>query len=128
MMTEKRMRKGATLSREVENFNPVIIEGMKDADQGLLCWGSTFGVCREVATALGLRLVQPIVLSPFPLEGVKVATDGVKRLIAVEENAEGQLAMLFARNGIRIDHHIRRYDGRPFSVEDLEARVREALV
>lgn len=127
MMTEKRMRKGATLAREIENLNPVVIGGKKDADQGILCWGSTLGVCREVATGLDLRLVQPIVLSPFPLEGVKAATVGMKRLIAVEENSDGQLAMLFARHGIRIDHHIRRYDGRPFSVEDLEARIREAL-
>ena len=35
--------------------------------------------------------------------------------------------MLLARHGIRPDSHIRRYDGRPFAREELEARVREVL-
>jgi len=75
---------------------------------------------------MDLRVVQPIVLAPFPRDRVKAALQGVKRLIAVEENSDGQLAMLFARFGISIDQHIRKYDGRPFSYEELEARVREA--
>ncbi len=127
MMTEKRRRKGASLALEVDKLNPVASGGLADADQALLCWGSTTGVCRELAAAMDLRVVQPIVFSPFPLGRVNDALHGVKKLIAVEENADGQLAMLFARFGISIDKHIRKYDGRPFSYEELEIRVREAL-
>ena len=93
----------------------------------LICWGSPIGVCREVAGSMGLRVVQPVVLSPFPTQLMQDALQGIKRQIVVEENAEGQLAMLLARHGIRPNLHIRRYDGRPFTVEELEARVREAL-
>lgn len=127
MMTEKRRRKGASLAFGVDNLNPVATGGVADADLALLCWGSTVGVCREVAAKIDLRVVQPIVLAPFPRDRVNAALQGVRKLIAVEENADGQLAMLSVRHGISINQHIRKYDGRPFSCEELEARVREVL-
>ena len=126
-MSEKRGRKGSALAEEVLRFKPVESGGVRQSETTLLCWVSTIGVCREVAAGLGLRLVQPVVLSPLPLQALHDALRGTKRLIAVEENAEGQIAMLLARHGIRLDSHIRRYDGRPFAREELEARVREAL-
>jgi len=53
---------------------------------------------------------------------------GVKRVIAVEENATGQLAMLAAQHGIVVDDRILRYDGRPISPEDLLEKVQEVVV
>jgi 2-oxoglutarate ferredoxin oxidoreductase subunit alpha len=47
-------------------------------------------------------------------------------LIAVEENATAQLAALAERHGIITHEKILRYDGRPFTVEDLVLRVTEA--
>ncbi|MCU0632580.1 MAG: 2-oxoacid:acceptor oxidoreductase subunit alpha [Methanolinea sp.] len=127
LMSEKRQRKGAALEEEMARLRPVEIGGEAGSDVALICWGSTVGVCREVAAGMGLLLVQPILLSPLPDREVKDALKGVKRLIAVEENSEGQLAMLLARYGIRVDAHIHRYDGRPFALEELEARVRGVL-
>jgi len=127
LMTEKRQKKGAALAEEVSRLNPVGIEGETGADQTLLCWGSTLGVCREVASRMALRLVQPIVLSPLPEKAVQDALQGAEKLIAVEENSDGQLAMLLARHGIVVDNQIHRYDGRPFALEELEARVKEVL-
>jgi len=71
--------------------------------------------------------VQPIVLSPLPEKAVQDALQGAEKLIAVEENSDGQLAMLLARHGIVVDNQIHRYDGRPFALEELEARVKEVL-
>ncbi len=127
LMSEKRQKKGAALASGISSLNPVVIGGDTGSDSALICWGSTVGVCREVAAALGLRLVQPVVLSPLPEQVLQDALRGTDRQIVVEENAEGQLAMLLARHGIRPDSHIRRYDGRPFTVEELEARAREVL-
>jgi 2-oxoglutarate ferredoxin oxidoreductase subunit alpha len=45
----------------------------------------------------------------------------------VENNATGQLARLVAANGIRVDEKVLRYDGRPFSVEGLEERLKEVV-
>ena len=68
----------------------------------------------------------PIVLAPFPIVQIKKALMGVIRLIAVEENMTAQLATLAERHGIIIHEKILRYDGRPFTVEDLVSRIKEA--
>jgi 2-oxoglutarate ferredoxin oxidoreductase subunit alpha len=124
-MTEKRLRKAATLKQETDALIPVMLYENKDAATALLCWGSTLPVCREVASDRGFRVVQPVVLSPFPVEAIQDALTGVKKLIAVEENAMGQLQMLCARHGIVADAAIRKYDGRPFAVEELARRLKE---
>jgi 2-oxoglutarate ferredoxin oxidoreductase subunit alpha len=46
--------------------------------------------------------------------------------VAVEQNVTAQLARLAAAEGIAVHGRILKYDGRPFAVEELEARVREA--
>jgi 2-oxoglutarate ferredoxin oxidoreductase subunit alpha len=52
---------------------------------------------------------------------------GVERLIAVEENIDGQLSRLVGCHGVRVDARIGKYDGRPFLLEDLERRVGEVI-
>lgn len=126
-MTEKRERKGNFLQQEVNALPSVHLEGTAGNRNTLICWGSTLGVCREVAGNLGLRLVQPIVLEPLPVEALHRALEGPGKVVVVEENVYGQLELLLARNGIRVHGHVRRYDGRPFPLEELEARVREVL-
>ena len=91
----------------------------------LLCWGSVKGVCEEAAAELDLRVVRPVVLAPFPVDQIKKALLGVKRLIVVEENATAQLAALAERHGIITHEKILRYDGRPFTVEDLVLQAKE---
>jgi len=126
-MTEKRLRKAATLKQETDRLTPVMVYGNREAMTALLCWGSILPICREVAGDRDFRVVQPIVLSPFPVEALKDALIGVKKLIAVEENAMGQLQMLCARSGIMVDAAIRKYDGRPFAVEELARRLKEVV-
>jgi 2-oxoglutarate ferredoxin oxidoreductase subunit alpha len=90
----------------------------------LLTWGSCTDVCIEVAGARGLRVVQPVVLWPFPTGALRSALSGADRVVAVEQNITGQLARLAGAEGIRVHDRILKYDGRPFSLEDLEERVR----
>lgn len=126
-MTEKRLRKAASLKKETDALTPVMLHGARDAETALLCWGSTLPVCREVAGDKGWRVVQAVVLSPFPAEALREALTGVKNLVAVEENATGQLQMLCARHGILTHAAIRKYDGRPFTVDELARRLREVV-
>jgi 2-oxoglutarate/2-oxoacid ferredoxin oxidoreductase subunit alpha len=123
LMTKKRCRKWEELAGAMDGYNPVNVEGTAGAPVAILCWGSTRGVCAEVAARLGLRMVQPVVLSPFPTARLKAALEGTKHLICVEENATGQLAALAGRHGIAVDAKCLRYDGRPFTFDDLLARV-----
>jgi 2-oxoglutarate ferredoxin oxidoreductase subunit alpha len=125
-ITKKRLKKWETLISVMQDFPGVIQSGIPDASTALLCWGSTKGVCNEVAAELGLRVIRPIVLAPFPVDQIKKALMGVKRLIVVEENVTAQLAALAERHGIFAHEKILRYDGRPFTVDDLVRRVKEA--
>jgi 2-oxoglutarate ferredoxin oxidoreductase subunit alpha len=127
-MTNKRMRKEEGLTKEMLQYPCVIVSGNPDASTGLLCWGSPKSVCNEIATILGLRVIQPIVLSPFPLVQLQQAVRGVQRLIAVEENSTGQLAALAEQHGIVPDERILRYDGRPFSPDYLIEKISEMII
>ena len=127
-MADKRARKGEELREELDRRLPCISTGgKKDAPVALLCWGSVGNACGEVATDLGLRVIRPVVLSPFPDRQFADACAGVERLIAVEENATGQLVSLVKEHGRNLDDTILKYDGRPFSPEELKRRVQEVL-
>jgi len=125
LMTEKRKRKAQALKGEIDLLECVKTYGMGGARTALLCWGSTLLVCTEVARRYGFGVIQPIVLSPFPEEQLKAAVAGVRILIAVEENADGQLTLLCRQHGIAVDIYVDKLDGRPFSVEELGARLKE---
>lgn len=126
-MQDKRLRKGKYLREELEGLRTVNTYGGDDRSTALLCWGSNKGVCRELAQKLGLKVVQPVVLSPFPENAFRVAMRGVKKLIAVEDNATGQLARLIRNYGFCVDTMILKYDGRPFALDELETRVKETI-
>jgi 2-oxoglutarate ferredoxin oxidoreductase subunit alpha len=73
-------------------------------------------------------VIQPVVLSPFPLIQLQNAIRGVKRLIAVEENSTGQFSILAEQHGIVPDEKILRYDGRPFSPDYLIEKISEMIL
>lgn len=127
LMQNKRLRKEKSLKEELEKLRSVEVYGNKDSSSALLCWGSNKGVCIEVAGKLGLKVIQPLVFSPFPIEKFKEALNGVKKLICVESSARGQLARLLKTYGFNVDENILKYDGRPFSLDELEELVKGAI-
>jgi len=126
-MQDKRLRKEKYLQEELKGFRTVNTYGDGERSTALLCWGSNKGVCKEVAQKLGLKMVQPVVLSPFPEDAFRKAVGGVKKVIVVENNATGQLARLIRNYGFCADAMILKYDGRPFALEELETDVKEAI-
>ena len=66
LMTEKRRKKEAKLKEEMSRYPCVSVRGRSDASTALLCWGSVRNACDEVAARLGLGVIQPVVLWPFP--------------------------------------------------------------
>jgi len=123
MMQDKRLRKEKYLLKDLEQYETVKLYGKKDASTALLFWGSNKGPCVEVGTKLGLRVVQPVVFSPFPSKQFKEALKGVKKIICVENNATGQLADFLKRYDINVDQKVLKYDGRPFTVNELEQKI-----
>lgn len=126
-MQDKRLRKERYLSIDLEGYECVSVYGDKNSSTALLCWGSNKGVCIEVANILGLKVIQPVVMSPFPMKQFLHALKGLDRIIAVENNATGQLAKLVNGYGCSVNASILKYDGRNFSVEELEERVRKVM-
>ncbi|HEX3001928.1 MAG TPA: 2-oxoacid:acceptor oxidoreductase subunit alpha [Methanoregula sp.] len=128
LMAAKRLRKQEALARAMNALPQVNVLGKEGAPVALLCWGSTKGACTEVARELGLRVVQPVVLEPFPATQLRVALDGATKVLCVEENATGQLAAIASEYGIMVDEEIHRYDGRPFTRESLQKHVQELIL
>lgn len=126
-MQDKRLRKEKHLAEELKSFPTVKTYGNEEQTTALLCWGSAKGICVEIAQKLGLKVIQPIVLSPFPEHAFREAIRGIKKLIAVENNATGQLVRLIKAHGIDVDDTILKYDGRPFTLDELEKMVKEKI-
>jgi 2-oxoglutarate/2-oxoacid ferredoxin oxidoreductase subunit alpha len=126
-MAGKRMRKELFLKEGMARYSQVAVTGKTDAATAVLCWGSTSGACTEAGEMLGLRVVRPIVLTPFPVTQMKDALGGVTHLIAVEENTSTQLADLASGFGITVQDRILKFDGRPFTPDELAGKVREVL-
>jgi 2-oxoglutarate ferredoxin oxidoreductase subunit alpha len=126
-LTEKHLRKEPFMLGEIEAVPAVATAGNPDATAALLSWGSNAGICAEVAARLDMRAVQPIVLSPLPVEQLHEALRGVDRIIAVEDNATAQLAAILESSGIAVHDRILRYDGRPHALEELYDRVLEVI-
>ena len=126
-MSDKRQLKGQSLAGDLEGYETVKVFGDEKGKTALLCWGSNKRVCMEVSEKFGTRVVQVLVLWPFPEKRLKDALQGVERLIAVECNSTGQLARLCGFYGIKIDDRILKYDGRPFSLNDLNSELGRKL-
>jgi 2-oxoglutarate ferredoxin oxidoreductase subunit alpha len=117
--------KGLALAKEMDGYETVRVYG--DGKTGLLCWGSNKGVCTEAAEKLGLKVIHALVLSPFPEKRLCDALEGVERIITVECNSTGQLSRLARSYGFDLEERILKYDGRPFSLEELEAEIRKVI-
>jgi len=127
---DKRLRKVRALVREMGRPS---VYGPRGADIGLLCWGSTYGACREAIDLLrrdgySVAMVHFTDLWPFPARAVESLLSRYLRLIDVEGNATAQLAhLLRAETGMSVDATILRYDGRPFSPSAIAKRVKEEI-
>ncbi len=129
---DKRYRKIETFKRELEErFNyymPVKVYGEPDAEIAIVGWGSTKGVILDLLELLSedginAKFVQIRFAYPFPTEAVKSALGDAKLKIIVENNFDGLMEGLIRENAlIEMDYSIRKYDGRPFSLEYLYDR------
>lgn len=118
-MQEKRLRKGKYLIEELEKYKCVEVFGNKESKTALVCWGSNKGVCVEAGESLGLKIIHISVLWPFPKKQFEDAIKDVSKLINVENNQNGQLAQLLNLYGFKVDDSILKYDGRPFTLDEL---------
>jgi 2-oxoglutarate ferredoxin oxidoreductase subunit alpha len=105
----------------------------RDAETMLLCWGSTVGpvleavdLLREQGHDVGAAVFR--FLHPMNKDEVRSALEGAGTLVTIEGNYSGQLGrLLLLETGVTTHHHIGKYDGRLFTVEDVLSLVAEYL-
>lgn len=124
---QKRKNKMAGIVKELRKRHAVKVYGNKKSQTVLLAWGSTKGSVIEAGINLGLKIVQPLYLCPLPVAELSKQLKGAKKVIGIECNATGQLASLMAMNGIKVDKQILKYDGRPFTVKELEKEIKKII-
>jgi 2-oxoglutarate ferredoxin oxidoreductase subunit alpha len=127
---EKRMRKMALLLSELPAPK---LEGGKDADVTLVCWGSTYGAVREAVELLNAQGVKANYLCikyivPFHAKEVTELLGKAKKKISVEVNFTSQMARYIrSETGVAMDAHINRYDGEPLEPKEIADRVKEIV-
>lgn len=124
-MVDKRLGKFDEISTELV---PLEFIGSKDYKTLVIGWGSTYSVIKEVISKLPdtafLCLKQLYPLHP-DIKGYIIDSD---ELVIVENNATSQLSKLLKANfncGFR--HKILKYDGFPFTVEELLSKLEEVI-
>jgi 2-oxoglutarate ferredoxin oxidoreductase subunit alpha len=122
-MVDKRLSKGALLA---EAALPPRLYGGEDFETLLVGWGSTCGPVLEAMELAGKRGISFLHVSQVhPLHGsVRVMLERAKRVVVIENNATGQFSSVLRMHlGTEADAAILRYDGMPFAVEELAARI-----
>lgn len=129
---EKRMKKVDNMLKELPAPQ---LEGAggKDADVTLVSWGSTWGVVSEAVEILNAQGVKTNQLNikyiyPFHTKEVSDILSKAKKKISVEVNFTSQMARLIKmETGISMDHHINKYDGEPYTPQEIAQRVKDLL-
>ncbi len=120
-MQNKRLRKFEEMRKEIDKMKAVNVYGR--GSKAIIAWGSTKGPAKEAVEKMGLKMIQPVVLEPFPEKEMKKALKGVKKIALVETNGLGQLGEVLKYHGIKVDKKFLKYDARPFLPEEIEKEL-----
>jgi 2-oxoglutarate ferredoxin oxidoreductase subunit alpha len=133
-MMDKRMGKLTLAGKEIPIERQLTLHGPADADVTVIGWGSTKGSILDALAKLdgknGLRwnYLQIRLLRPFPVEAVTEILQRAKKTILVENNYTCQLASLIReQTGFTVEHEVPKFDGRPFSQEELVEALTQVL-
>jgi len=126
-MVNKRFKKLDLLKRDVI---PPALVGPKHYETLIVGWGSTYHAIKEALGRLGtkdvafLHFKQVYPLHPEAIVYFKKA----KKTVIVENNGTGQFGQLIRmQTGFDMDRKILKYNGLPFSVEELQEQLKSVL-
>jgi len=124
-INEKRMRKLQTLQDQLPLAE---LEGDKDAEVTLVCWGATYGAVHESMEFLkkkgiSANMLHVKYLNPLQ-KNIQELLEQSKHLILVEGNIGAQLGgLLREKTGVEIEDKILDYTGRPFTPDGIAEKV-----
>ncbi len=126
----KRLRKQNGLMAEISS--PKLHES-PNAEFTLIGWGSTYGAIREAADLLqkdgaAANVLHLSEIWPFPKEAVSSALNNGTKSVVIESNATAQMANLIRREtGHQVSSTILKFDGRPFSPQEIVDRLKKEV-
>jgi len=133
-MMEKRMGKVLLAAREIPEDKKFRLFGAANkAPVLMLAWGSTKGPVVDALAAMDpqqqtYRFLQLKMLRPFPAEAVQRLLESAAKVVCFDCNYGAQLAQVIrAETGFDCHHKVVKYDGRPFSQDEVIAAVEHAL-
>jgi len=126
-MNDKRLGKEKLI---LQDYIPPELVGPKNYKKLIIGWGSTYGLVKEAIESndvsetafLHIKEVFPLhkSIKAFASEGIKVAV--------IENNARGQLADLLKLHlSINADERLLKYNGAPFTIEEVTHFVKEVF-
>ncbi|MDD2998065.1 MAG: 2-oxoacid:acceptor oxidoreductase subunit alpha, partial [Candidatus Riflebacteria bacterium] len=120
-MVDKRMRK----LNDYHDVEPELI-GNKNFSTLIIGWGSTYGaICEalKIISRADIAFACFKQVFPVPKSAVKLLEQAQKRIV-IENNATGQFGKLLEMETLmKIHEKILKYNGMPFSVEELVERI-----
>jgi len=134
---ENRIKKYEEIKKEIKNkkFEMIKIFGNKNAKNLIIGWGSTKCAILDALDAIdasikkigNYKFLQVLYLKPLSdeikQEIIKTQKAGGK-IILIEQNVTGQLGRLIREKcGISIKNKILKYDGRPFTSDELKEEI-----
>ncbi|MCX7724395.1 MAG: 2-oxoacid:acceptor oxidoreductase subunit alpha, partial [Thermodesulfovibrio sp.] len=126
-MVEKRLFKKLPLIKK--EISPPNLYGEGNPEIVLVCWGSTYGIVREVVDELSdkfkIAMLHFSEIYPFSEDKSWLnILQNAKLILNIEQNATSQFAkLIMMETGLEIKRHINRFDGRPFTVDELKEKV-----
>lgn len=124
---EKRLRKMDGLRKEA--LVPTEMGDVAHADTLVVSWGSNRGVVEEALEILKREDVAALhfhQVYPLPEKAKKLFAK--KKIVVLENNAGAQFAnLLKLEYGVKISETILKYDGDPFCVEEVVAKIKNLL-
>jgi 2-oxoglutarate ferredoxin oxidoreductase subunit alpha len=130
-MMDKRFKK---LDIALEDMDPPQFFGWKDAGLTILSWGSNklpiFEAMKWLKKdGISINYLHITHMYPFPHEEVKAVIHSAKNTLVIESNKSGQFeGMIREYTGLSVDHHLRKFDGRPFYPEEIVEHVKGLIV
>jgi 2-oxoglutarate ferredoxin oxidoreductase subunit alpha len=135
-MMQKRMNKIELAAREIPDDKKFRLFGPKAQKKTpvlIVGWGSTKGAILDALDRMdpqhqNYTFLQLRMMRPFPAQQVTQLLKGAAKVISFDCNYSGQIATLIrTETGLSVHHQVVKFDGRPFSEDEIVVAVEKAV-
>ncbi len=132
-MVDKRMGKMDLAGREIPDEKKFRLFGSGRTPVLVIGWGSTKGAIVDALRRIDpegqtYSFLQIRILRPFPVEPIRELLERAGKVICFDGNYSEQLARLLrTETGFQPQHRVVKYEGRPFSEDEIVAALEHAV-